>query len=198
MKNIKASYGLTVFDIDDTIFKTNNKVYIIKNKIIKQKISSAEFAAYKLKKGETYDFSEFRDSRLFYEQAKPIREILKKIKTITKRIKRKKYSQIILLTARKNMNNKSLFLKTFRNFGIDIDNIYIERAGNLNLEVHEAKKKIISKYLKKNIFSKVRLYDDQIKNLYSFLELKSSFKEIKFMAYLVKNNEIKKVKPSEC
>ena len=198
MKNIKVSYGLTIFDIDDTIFKTNNKVYIIKNKIIKQKISSAEFAAYKLKKGETYDFSEFRDSRLFYEQAKPIREILKKIKIITKRIKRKKYSQIILLTARKNMNNKSLFLKTFRNFGIDIDNIYIERAGNLNLEVHEAKKKIISKYLKKNIFSKVRLYDDQIKNLYSFLELKSSFREIKFMAYLVKNNEIKKVKPSEC
>ena len=47
------------------------------------------------------------------------------------------------------MNNKKLFLETFREFGIDIDSIYIERAGNLNLPVHEAKKKIITQYLKK-------------------------------------------------
>ena len=141
MLDNKVSYGLTIFDIDDTLFKTDNKVYIIKNKRIRKKISSAEYAAYKLKEGETFDFREFRDSKLFFEQARPIKVVLKKLKATAKRIKKRKYSEIIFVTARKNMNNKKLFLETFREFGIDIDSIYIERAGNLNLPVHEAKKK---------------------------------------------------------
>ena len=193
MNNIISGYGLTIFDIDDTIFKTDNKVYIVKNQKIKKKISSAEYAVYKLKEGESFDYSEFRDSRLFFQQARPIKEVLIKIKATTKRIKKIKYSQIIFVTARKNMNNKNLFLKTFREFGIDIDSIYIERAGNLNLPAHEAKKKIIKKYLTKKIFIRVRLYDDQIKNLYSFLELKDIFPKINFAAYLISNNHIKRI-----
>ena len=35
MQDNKVSYGLTIFDIDDTLFKTDNKVYIIKNKRIR-------------------------------------------------------------------------------------------------------------------------------------------------------------------
>ena len=196
MQENKVSYGLTIFDIDDTLFKTDNKVYIIKNKRIRKKISSAEYAAYKLKEGETFDFREFRDSKLFFEQARPIKVVLKKLKATAKRIKKRKYSEIIFVTARKNMNNKKLFLETFREFGIDIDSIYIERAGNLNLPVHEAKKKIITQYLKKKIFERVRLYDDQIKNLQSFFELKEKFPKIFFAAYLIKNKLIKRVSKS--
>ena len=90
MNNIISGYGLTIFDIDDTIFKTDNKVYIVKNQKIKKKISSAEYAIYKLKEGESFDYSEFRDSRLFFQQARPIKEVLIKIKATTKRIKKKK------------------------------------------------------------------------------------------------------------
>ena len=190
----EVSYGLTVFDIDDTIFKTANKVYVIKNNKIIKALSSVEYAVYKLDPGEKFNFIEFRDASLFNQQAKPILVVLKKIKTITQRIKKKKYSKIILLTARKNMDNKKLFLNTFKNFGIDIDNIYIERAGNIDLPTHRAKKLIVSKYLNRGLFNIVRLFDDQSKNLDAFLELKEIYPKIGFEAYLVLNNNIIKYK----
>ena len=58
------------------------------------------------------------------------------------------------------------------------------------------KKKIITQYLKKKIFERVRLYDDQIKNLQSFFELKEKFPKIFFAAYLIKNKLIKRVSKS--
>ena len=64
MQDNKISYGLTIFDIDDTL-KTDNKVYIIKNKRIRKKISSAEYAAYKLKEGETFDLESLETQNYF-------------------------------------------------------------------------------------------------------------------------------------
>ena len=46
----------------------------------------------------------------------------------------KKGSKVILVTARADMDDRDLFLKTFEANGYPLDNVYIERAGNLGLD----------------------------------------------------------------
>ena len=97
-----------------------------------QKLSPAEFNSYKLKSGEEFDFSEFTNAQKFYKEARPITKMLNKLRGILRNIKKKPGSKMIMLTARRNFDNKELFLKTFRKFGIDIDNIRVERAGTVS------------------------------------------------------------------
>ena len=71
--------------------------------------------------------------------------------------------------------------------GLDTNNIYIERAGNLpNLKTSEAKKLIINNYLKSYQYKKAYLFDDSLENILSFAELKSRFTDIKFHPTLVR------------
>ena len=185
--------GLTMFDIDDTLFKTDNKVHVVKGGKVIKKLSAAEFNMYKRGPGEQYDYVEFTDAKKFKEQAKPIRPMLAKLKAISKKVKNKPGSKIIFLTARRNMDNKDTFLSTFRKFGIDIDDIYVERAGLLNAKTDIDKKIIVNNYLKRGKYSRVRLYDDHMKNLKSFLELKDDYPNIEFMAYKVTDGKVKEV-----
>ena len=48
----KEGSGLTIFDIDDTLFRTNSKVHVKKDGKTITKLSPAEFNSYKLKSGE--------------------------------------------------------------------------------------------------------------------------------------------------
>ena len=186
--------GLTMFDIDDTLFQTDNKVYVKKDGKIVAKLTPAEYNMYKLKQGEDYDYKEFRTAALFNKQARPIRPMLAKLKAISKNVHSKPGSKLIMLTARKNMDDKKTFLDTFKKFGIDIDKIYIERAGNIRARTDIAKKIITNDYLKKGKFNRVRLYDDHMQNLKSFLELQTKFPDVVFEAYLVKNGRVTTIK----
>jgi len=185
--------GLTIFDIDDTLFKTNNRVHVVKDGKVIRKLNAAEFNMYTKKPGEQFDYKEFRDAKLFQQQAKPIRPVLAKLKAISKNVKNKPGSKVIFLTARTNFDDKKTFLDTFRKFGINIDDIYVERAGQINKKSNVAKKIIVNNYLKKGKFSRVRLYDDHKSNLTSFLELKEKYPDIQFEAFLVKNGNIRKL-----
>lgn len=184
-------HGLTMFDIDDTLFTTNNKVHVVKDKQVIKKLSAAEFNMYQKGPGEKYDYTEFRDAARFQKQAKPIRPLLAKLKAMAKNIKQKAGSQIILLTARTNFDDKNTFLNTFRKFGIPIDDIRVERAGQLNARSDVAKKIIVNDYLKKGIFNRVRLYDDHKQNLVSFLKLRDDYPTVDFEAYLVDKGKVR-------
>ena len=184
-------HGLTMFDIDDTLFTTNNKVHVVKDKQVIKKLSAAEFNMYQKGPGEKYDYTEFRDAARFQKQAKPIRPLLAKLKAMAKNIKQKAGSQIILLTARTNFDDKNTFLNTFRKFGIPIDDIRVERAGQLNARSDVAKKIIVNDYLKKGIFNRVRLYDDHKQNLVSFLKLRDDYPNVDFEAYLVDKGKVR-------
>ena len=43
----------------------------------------------------------------------------------------KKGSKVIFVTARADMDDRDLFIDTFKAQGIDMSQVYIERAGNL-------------------------------------------------------------------
>ena len=184
--------GLTIFDIDDTLFRTQSKVHVMKDGKSIKKLSPAEFNSYKLKSGEEFDYHEFVSSKKFYEEARPIRRMLNKLRAILVNIKKKPGSKMILLTARRNFDDKELFLKTFKKHGIDIDNIRVERAGNIPKKPETAKKIIVNEYLKKGNFKRVRLFDDHVGNLKSFMKLKDKFPEVDFIPYLVTGDKVKK------
>ena len=63
---------LVVFDIDDTLVHTQTKVHVIKDGEVVHSLNSHDFTHYRLKPGEEFDFSGFRNAREFFEKSKPI------------------------------------------------------------------------------------------------------------------------------
>ena len=194
MKNFKTylteaeGKGLTIFDIDETMFITKAKVKVVKNGKVIKKLDNQEFNTYKKKDGETYDFGEFKNAEVFKRTSTPIARMINKVKAILKNATRAG-SKVIIVTARPNFDNKKTFLDTFRQQGIDIDKIYVERAGNLGGGPAAGNKKvIIKKYLDQKIYKRIRLFDDAMSNLKMFLSLQKDYPDVKFEALLAKPN----------
>lgn len=187
--------GLTVFDIDDTLFHTSAKIGIVKNGKIVKKLTNQQYNNYKLKAGESWDFSEFKDAKIFRETSKPIIKMINKAKTILSNSE-KNGSKVILMTARANFDDKETFLQTFRDHNLDIDKIYVERSGNLGAHNSSAKNKrmLFHKYLRGGKYSRVRFFDDAQSNITMFKALAKRYPNIKFEAYLVgPDGSVKKV-----
>ena len=194
MKNFKTflleaqGKGLTIFDIDETMFITKAKVKVVKNGKVIKKLDNQQFNTYKKKAGEEYDFGEFKDAKVFNRTSTPIARMINKVKAILKNAV-KKGSRVIIVTARPNFDNKKLFLDTFRKQGIDIDKIYVERAGNLGGgPAADNKKVIFKKYLDQKIYKRIRLFDDAMSNLKMFLSLQKDYPDVSFEAFLAKEN----------
>jgi Mg2+/Co2+ transporter CorB len=100
-------------------------------------------------------------------------------------------SKTILLTARADLDCKTKFLEYLNSSGLDTNNIYIERAGNLpNLKTSEAKKLIITNYLKSEQYKKAYLYDDSVENIASFITLATLFPRLQIKPMLVKSSHL--------
>ena len=181
--------GLTMFDVDETMFKTKAKVKVVnKNGKVVKKLDNQQFNLYKKKAGEEYDFGEFKNAEVFNRTSTPIARMINKVKVILRNAVRKG-SRVIIVTARPNFDDKELFLDTFRNQGIDIDKIYVERAGNLGGgPAADNKKVIFRKYLDQNIYKRIRLFDDARSNLKAFLSLQKDYPDVSFEAFLAKKN----------
>ena len=180
--------GLTIFDIDETMFITKAKVKVVKNGKVIKKLDNQEFNTYKKKPGEEFDFGEFKDAKVFNRTSTPIARMINKVKAILKNAT-KAGSRVIIVTARPNFDNKKVFLDTFRKQGIDIDKIYVERAGNLGGgPAAENKKVIFKKYLDQKIYKRIRLFDDAMSNLKMFLSLQKNYPDVSFEAFLAKPN----------
>ena len=122
----KGNKGLTIFDIDDTMFTSNARVRVKnKNTGDVKELSPQEYNSYKLGKEEEWDYGEFKSSKIFYKTATPIGKMVTKFKAILKNAT-KAGSKVILVTARADMDDRDLFLKTFEVNGYPIKNVYIE------------------------------------------------------------------------
>jgi len=192
----EGNKGLTIFDIDDTMFISKARV-IVKNKNNKTEkpLTPQEFNSYKLGKDEYFDYGEFRSSKIFYQTATPIARMVEKAKAIIKNATAKG-SKVIVVTARSDMDDKDLFIKTFEAHGIPMKNVYVERAGNMSGKNSAANKSIIfRKYLKTDEYARVRLFDDHKENLDALLDLKREFPNIEMFAYLAnQNGSVKRIK----
>jgi len=192
---ITESKGLTIFDIDDTMFKSKARV-IVKSKSEKRKaLSPQDFNSYKLGKDEELDFGEFKSSQIFYQTATPIAKMVAKAKAIIKNAT-KAGSKVIIVTARSDMDDKDLFLKTFEAHGIPMKNVYVERAGNMGGKNSAASKQIIfKKYLDTGEYSRIRLFDDHKENLDALLDLQRQFPDVDMFAYLANDKgSVKRIK----
>jgi|SRR6056300_1324987 len=180
--------GLTIFDIDDTLFHTTAKIAVIKDGKKIKDLTNQQFNTYKLKAGEKFDFGQFKDADKFYRESQPIHKMLDKAKAILRNVGKKPGSRIVVITARNDFNNKQKFLKTFTKYGLDMRKIRVERAGKINDISNVALKKvvIIRNYLNTGNFKRVRLFDDSMANLRAFLAMKRDFPQVEFSAYFAK------------
>ena len=184
--------GLSIFDIDDTMFKTKARVKVMPSG---KTLTPQQFNTYKLGRGEEFDFGEFKSAKIFQQTAVPIGKMIAKFKAILKNAV-KSGSKVIIVTARGDMDDKKLFLDTFRSHGIDIDKSHIYRAGNLGLKGSaDAKAQVFKKFLDTGEYSRIRLFDDDKSNLKALLSLKDDYNDIEFEAWLADDKgRIKRVK----
>jgi hypothetical protein len=180
--------GLTIFDIDDTLFHTTARVIVMSGKKVVKRLEPHSYNTYQLKSGESFDFHEFRDAEKFYNESKPIKAMMAKAKAILRNSSNNPLSKVIIVTARDDFDDRDKFLETFRKFGFDIDRVRVERAGKIKDVGGTANQKmiIIRNYLNTKQFARVRLFDDSLDNLRVFLSLQNEFKDIKFEAFFAK------------
>jgi hypothetical protein len=178
--------ALTIFDIDDTLFRTDANVYLKDNSGNKRKLSSKEFNKHTLQDGEQYDFDEFKDAKRFNKTSKPIQNIWKTAQNTLENIGKRPGSRVVIVTARGDLDDKDLFLDTFRQHGLDMDKVHVYRAGNIKHGSSADKKKIVIRnLLESSDFTEVRLFDDYEENLEEFLKLSEEFPDIVFKAFPV-------------
>lgn len=195
-KQLSLFGTLNIFDIDDTLMHTTAQIAVMKDGKKIKELTNQEFNNYKLKAGETFDFSQFRDSQKFYDESKPIERMFDKVKNIMGN-QNSPASKTIILTARADFNDRDLFLQGFRRHGFPIDQIRVERAGNIGGPETPAHKKaiIVSRYLDSGLYNKTRLFDDSMSNLKAFLALKEKYPHVTFEAYFANpDGTIKTVK----
>lgn len=173
---------LVIFDIDDTLVKTDTKVNVVKDGHVTHRLNSHEFTHYKLQPDEHFDFGAFRDAREFFEKAKPILPMINQLKQDIAT-----GNKVIMVTAREDFNDREIFLDTFRRFGIDMSKVHVYRAGNIKdrLPTEVKKKAIIRRVLDANDYNKAIMYDDALPNLDLFLSLKDAHPGVKFYAWYV-------------
>ena len=188
------STTLHAFDLDETLFHHDHskvKVHVNdENGKRVQSLTNQEFNDHKLKKGHSYDFSDFRSTHVFKQSAHPIHKMIKKLKAIHKNNK-----NVEIVTARSDLDDKKGFSDALNNHGINTRDVHVRRAGNLGGTPGEAKRKVISGLIKKHGYKKVHLYDDSEMNLQHFASLKQDHPDVELHAHHVKYDpETKDVK----
>lgn len=189
---------LNVWDIDDTLGKTNARVMVIKDNQIVKVLEPSEYNLYKLKEDEKFDYSQFRCGKLFRETFTPINNVLDEAKTIV--YNQDINSKSIIITARADFKDHKEFLQAFRDHGFPIDNVFVERAGNISelnpkFPAHINKGVILKKYLKTGKWNRVCMWDDHEKNLDMLFKVAAMYPNTEAIGYLVKDGKITKYTP---
>lgn len=180
--------GLTIFDIDETLFRTTAKIQVKRDGKVVGTLNNVEYNNYTLKPGEEFDYGQFKSAKVFAKTSTPIAKMINKAKLIIKNAV-KAGSKVIVVTARGDMDDKKLFVDTFKAQGLDMKNVYIERAGNIGLDNAAKNKEVVfKKYLDTGDYKRIRLFDDAVDNLYALLSLRDQYPDVEFEAYRVKRD----------
>ena len=193
--NFVGKGTLTIFDVDETLFHTKAKIKVLKDGKVERELDNQQFNTYELKKGESFDFGQFRSAKIFKETSTPVVRMIEKAKAIVK-AKNNPHSRAIICTARADFDDKDMFLQTFRDHGLPIDQMYVERAGNLGVGSSADNKRVVfRKYLNTGNYTKIRLYDDAMSNLRALLDLQKEYPGVVFEAWFVNpDGSIKRIK----
>lgn len=160
---------ILLFDVDDTLIKSDVKVHVIKNGEVIKKLSSTEYNSYKLQPGESFDYSEFEDEDILNNRS----VFLKYWDTLQREYK--DGTHIGILTAR---SNKDMFYRFFKSNGITIKNelVFAINDPRLNLKgsTIEDRKAEVIKRLAKWGYRTMVFFDDNEANLKTAKKLEKS------------------------
>lgn len=159
MKIKKKESNLFIFDFDDTLAKSNTRIFVkMKNGEIEE-LSSHEFATHKLEPGDLYDFSEFNK---LIKSAKPIE---KHVEMLRKALS-KNTNKVTILTARALAFPVSYWLKSV--LGLDVYVVAVNGSDP------NKKKRYIREELKRG-YRNIFFIDDSIPNVMAVDSLKDEF-----------------------
>lgn len=191
---------LNVWDIDDTLGKTDARVSVMKDGKMVKILDPGQFNSYDLKSGESFNFSQFRSGKIFRDTFKPISNVLDRAKSIV--MKQSENSHSIILTARADFEDHEEFLQAWRDHGFPIDQVYVERAGNVaklkaSSPAHINKGVILKRYLASGKWDRVRMWDDHEKNLDMLFKIAAMYPNVEAIGYLVKDGKVSKYLPKK-
>ena len=170
LRDLLSEKKLRVFDFDDTLVKTNAKIYIT-NGGKKRSLTPGEYAVYKPKPNDKFDFTEFDGELLKPKQIKPIMKVFNNI------VKASGTRKINILTARGNYKPVKKFLTDIGYGGIFIITL---DSGNPKMKADWIEGQI------KKGYDDIVFFDDSIKNINVVKALKRKYPSIKLDTRLVK------------
>ena len=169
LKDLLLEKKLRVFDFDDTLVKSNSKVFLVRNGKRKE-MTPGEFAIYKKKPGDEFDFSEF-DRVIEPKQIKAMFKVFKNI------YKASGSRRLTVLTARAAYKPVRKFLKD-----VGFTDVYVVALGDAN---PQKKADWIESQIKKG-YDDILFLDDSPKNVKVVKKLKQKYSNIKMDARVVK------------
>ena len=168
LKDLLLEKKLRVFDFDDTLVKSNSKVFLVRNGKRKD-MTPGEFAIYKKKPGDEFDFSEF-DRVIEPKQIKAMFKVFKNI------YKASGSRRLTILTARAEYKPVRKFLKD-----VGFTDVYVVALGDAN---PQKKADWIESQIKKG-YDDILFLDDSPKNVSAVKKLKQKYPKIKMDARVV-------------
>ena len=168
LKDLLLEKKLRVFDFDDTLVKSNSKVYVI-NKGKRKTLTPGEFAVYKQKSGDEFDFSDF-DKVIEPKQIKTMFNVFKNIYNASGS------RRLTILTARAAYKPVRKFLKD-----VGFNDVYVIALGDAN---PQKKADWIESQIKKG-YNNILFLDDSPKNVRVVKKLKQKYPNIKMDARVV-------------
>ena len=169
LKSLLSEKKLRVFDFDDTLVKSNSKVYVI-NKGKKKTLTTGQFAIYKQKSGDEFDFSDF-DKVIEPKQIKSMFKVFKNI------YKASGSRRLTILTARASYKPVRQFLKD-----VGYNDVYVVALGDAN---PQKKSNWVKSQIEKG-YDDILFFDDSNKNINAVKALGKKYPSIKLNTRLVK------------
>ena len=152
-----------IWDFDDTLVKTDAKVYVYRNGKYIRSLTPEEFNSYQKAADEEIDVSEFKDPRIIMK-ARPLK-MWAALKNMDSAIKQgRSTSEIFILTARSPIAQTPIY-NFFRKNGINIPEDHIITIGDDKGEISipEEKRKILQKLADE--YDDLTFFDDNPENI---------------------------------
>ena len=169
LRDLILEKKLRVFDFDDTLVKSNSKVYV-NNNGAKTTLSTGQFAVYKKKSGDEFDFSDF-DKVIEPKQIKDMFNVFRNI------YKASGSRRLTVLTARAAYKPVRKFLKDS-----GYSDVYVIALGDAN---PQKKSDWVQSQIEKG-YDDILFLDDSSKNVNAVKKLKQKYPNIKMDARVVK------------
>ena len=165
---IKNKTKAFVFDFDDTLAFTDARVHVLspcKSQVVAS-LTPQEFNSVKLKKGESFDFSDF-DRASFIRDGKP-----SKLIDLARNVFSEGHS-VFILTARNDCVSSAI-AEWLTDFGIVAREVHC--VGEKDTDIAKAKRQILLAIIEN--FDKVWFFDDDARNIELAQELNLKAKKV--------------------